>query len=136
MNEIRFSPALVAEELKTRIPDISFALLFGSAREGLIRSGSDLDLAVYHGGPGAPDARFVEETTGLVERVIPGCECDLTILNNAGVMVAFEALKGKLLFVRPEARDLYADFFSLTARQYGEAVWWMNTQLRYRGYEV
>lgn len=72
----------------------------------------------------------------LVETDLEGIECDITILNTAGPLIAFEALRGKRLFVRDEAMDEYAGFYSLTCRLYEDQIWWMKKQLEYRGYEV
>jgi hypothetical protein len=63
-------------------------------------------------------------------------ECDLKILNDAEPLLAMEALQGTLLFIRKEAMDAYADFYTRTCRLYEDHMFWMKKQLEYRGYEV
>lgn len=124
----------LARELNHVFPEILFAFLFGSSKEGILRPGSDIDIAVYL-------EKKVSIMT-LIPRIIDmieslaGSTCDLTILNTAGPLIAFEALRGKLLFVRNESMDVYADFYSLTCRLSEDQRWFMKKQLEYRGYEV
>ena len=73
---------------------------------------------------------------GLVEIHSSGAVCDLVFLNDAGEQLSFEVLQGKRLFVRPEAVDLHAEFYSQTCREYEYKLAWMKKQLQYRGYEV
>jgi hypothetical protein len=80
--------------------------------------------------------RLIPELVGLTERHANGATCDLVILNDAGEQLAFEVLQGKKLFIRPEAVDLYAGFYSQTCREYEDRLAWMKKQLQYRGYEV
>jgi predicted nucleotidyltransferase len=127
-------PGLSAE-LERRFPDVLFAYIFGSAQTGTIRPGGDVDLAVWIADT-AKKIDLVPALTGLVESFTDGTECDLVFLNDAGDQLAFESLKGRKLFVRPEAVDLHAGFYSLTCREYEDRIAWMKKQLQYRGYEV
>ena len=61
---------------------------------------------------------------------------DLVVLNDAGPVLAMEALKGTILFIREESMDIYADFYSLTCHLYEDHMFWTKKQLEYRGYEV
>jgi len=116
--------------------EIAFAYLFGSAQEGVVNDGSDLDIAIY----------LVEKENDLdlrvriieeLEKVVPAISSyDLVILNKAGSILAMQVLQGKQLFVRDEYKDLYAGFYSLTCREYEDEMFWMKKQLEYRGYEV
>lgn len=116
--------------------EIAFAYLFGSAQEGVVNDGSDLDIAIY----------LVEKENDLdlrvriieeLEKVVPAISSyDLVILNTAGSILAMQVLQGKQLFVRDEYKDLYAGFYSLTCREYEDEMFWMKKQLEYRGYEV
>ena len=81
-------------------------------------------------------ALLIPRIIGVVETVTQGVSCDLTLLNTAGVQLAFEALTGRELFIRNEAMDQYAAWYSLTCREYEDAIAWMKKQLIYRGYEV
>jgi len=61
---------------------------------------------------------------------------DIIVLNKASTILSMQALQGKLLFVKPEYEDLYADFYSYTCRKYEYDSFWIKKQLEYRGYEV
>jgi predicted nucleotidyltransferase len=116
--------------------EIAFAYLFGSAQEGVVNDGSDLDIAIY----------LTEKETDLdlririvkgLEKVVPAISSyDLVILNTANSILAMQVLQGKQLFVRNEHKDLFAGFYSLTCRQYEDEMFWMKKQLEYRGYEI
>jgi len=128
----------LAKGLKKSFPEILFAFLFGSARDGKVKKDSDIDIAVYlrYTARGKFDklaffsrmSRFLETETSN--------DCDLKILNDADPLLAMEALQGTILFIRKEAMDTYADFYSLTCRLYEDQIFWMKKQLEYRGYEV
>ena len=121
--------------LRDQFPDILFAYLFGSAKEGVLREGGDLDLAVYIQ-TGSDQMQLIPGIVGLVEEMAPGFSCDLVILNHCGTLLAFEILSGQRLFARESALDIFAHFFSLTAREYEDQIVWMKKQLTYRGHEV
>lgn len=135
MNAEQFSPEDLAAELKKRFPDILFAFLFGSAQEGMVREGGDMDLAVWLKDY-TKRAVLIPEIIGRAESIAQGITCDLTILNDAGEQLAFEVLTGTKLFIREEAMDQYAAWYSLTCREYEDTVAWMKKQLQYRGYDV
>lgn len=124
----------LAKGLEKNFPEILFAFLLGSAKDGKIHEGSDVDIAIYILETGnklklfSRIMEFVESETSA--------ECDLIILNKSESILAMEALKGKRLFVREESMDTYADFYSLTCRRYEDHIFWMKKQLEYRGYEV
>ena len=90
----------LAKGLEKLFPEIFFAFLFGSSREGTINPGSDVDLAIY-----------IQETKDkftLISRILEMMESeistdnfDLVILNDADPVLAM---------------DIYADFYSLTCR--------------------
>ena len=123
-----FDPALLGERLKEAFPAVDFCLLLGSAKEGVVREGSDLDLAFYLNG--SPSLEFYSRVPALVDELLPGVRCDVGILNDTEPVYRFEALKGKLLF----ARDIeqYYGFFSLTCREYESQMFDYARQLRYR----
>jgi predicted nucleotidyltransferase len=117
--------------LEASIPGIDFALVFGSARNGTLAPLSDIDIAVHLGVTPTPELvlkiiRTVEDETSA--------RCDLTLLNTASEILCFEALKGRLLFVRQEKLIEWADFYTLTLRRYEDTMAWMEKQLAYRGY--
>ena len=114
-------------------PEIDFALVFGSSKDGFIHPKSDIDLAVMFG------ASYNENTiVGIIktiENLYPEILCDLTILNSAKILIKYESLKGKLLFIRKGKENKYADFYSITCRKHEDYHFWMKRQLLYRGYE-
>ncbi len=96
-------------------PDVLFALLFGSARDGVLpKADSDIDVAVYldH----KPDLEERARILGLVQDAVGSDRVDLVFLNTTdNAILQREALKGRLLICRD--RDTYADFFSLADRR-------------------
>jgi len=114
---------------------LDFAYLFGSSSDGLVHDKADVDVAIYIHEGYTKSTDDILNIIGTIEACGPGVEADLTILNSAGVLLRFEALKGKLLFVRDEALDVFAGFFSLTCREYEDSIFWMKRQLEYRGYK-
>jgi predicted nucleotidyltransferase len=125
----------LSRELNETFPEILFAFLFGSSKDGIIKTGSDIDLAVYFE-KGVSQTELIPRIIELSESLIQGPACDLTILNTAGPLVAHEALRGTELFIRAGALEIYASFYSLTCRLYEDQSWWRKKQLEYRGYEV
>jgi predicted nucleotidyltransferase len=125
----------LAGNLKSKFPEISFAYLFGSASIKDVNPPSDLDIAVYLY-PETITTALIADIIGTVEHHFPGFICDLTILNNAGIMIAMEAIKGKIIYIKKEERNLHAAFYSKTCRMYEDQTAWMKKQLQYRGYEV
>ena len=129
-----YIPILV-DKLKHQFPEICYAFLFGSSQDGTIREGGDIDLAVWLNDFSERET-LIPRIIGMVEAIVPGISCDLTLLNDAGEQLAFEALTGRELFIRDEAMDQYAAWYSLICREYEDAIAWMKKQLIYRGYEV
>ena len=125
----------LAKALEEAFPEMLFAFLFGSAREGTINPGSDVDMAIYIQET-ADKFTLISRILKIVESEISTDKFDLVVLNDAGPVLAMEALKGTILFIRKEAMDIYADFYSLTCRLYEDQIFWMKKQLEYRGYKV
>lgn len=112
-----------------------FAYLFGSAKGGQVRPGGDVDLAVWIA-DGSDKLSLIPALSEVVESLTNGSSCDLVFLNEAGVQLAFEVLQGTPLFIREEAIELHAGFYSATCREYEDILAWMKKQLQYRNYEV
>ncbi|MDR1022526.1 MAG: nucleotidyltransferase domain-containing protein [Prevotellaceae bacterium] len=125
---------LIAQKIREHFSDISFAYIFGSSQGGVVKSGSDVDVAVYYTGSDV-FARFAVEAQveNVVGNAIP---IDVVVLQKADPVLAFEALKGKLLFVRDENMEEYTNFYTRTCRLYEDEIYWMKKRLEYRGYEV
>lgn len=115
------------------IESIEYAIFFGSAQDGLVRVGSDLDIAVsltHAESHGIDDLLAI---VGTVEEA-SGATCDLTVLNTAGIVLRHEALKGRILFVRPGCENDFSDFYARTCAEYEDLMAWRVQQLAYRGY--
>ena len=117
-----FSPDAVAEALLTQVPRAAFAFLLGSAKDGCVPAGGDLDLAIWYSGTARATWSLISRTIGVVERAAPKTVCDLGILNSAGCVYRFEALKGRLLLCRPRWLEAYAGFYAQTCREYEETM--------------
>jgi predicted nucleotidyltransferase len=122
-------------KMQKQFQKVLFAYLFGSAVKGTATRQSDIDIAVYLE-PGSKTPEVLAGLTGLVEEVFPGVRCDLITLADAGSLIAFEAIKGTLLFVREQAQNVYSEFYAQTCIQAEDQREWMKKQLKYRGYEV
>lgn len=96
-------------------PRVILATLFGSARAGVIRPGSDVDIGVLLS-PVLTPLEFYAFYVEMTARLKTIAELDLVDLNHAGSVLAFEALCGRRLVVRD--RDAVAAFSSRVAREY------------------
>jgi len=119
---IAFSPDAIAAALAAQVPRAAFAFLLGSAKDGCVPRGADLDLAIWYAGTARVTWRLIAHTLAVVERAVPKTVCDLGILNSAGCVYRFEALKGRLLFCRPRCLETYAAFYAQTCRAYEESM--------------
>ena len=102
--------------------------MFGSAQEGLVRSGSDVDLAILFETPPSLDDQL--DLLAQVQKRLQVEDIDLIILNEANPILAFEAVSGRLLFCRNTDRQ--AEFVSLVAREYEDAMALWQRGLAYR----
>ncbi len=125
---MKFDADKLGQMIEAGCPEVCFALLHGSAKEGDVRPGGDIDIALYMGG------RATLETFGqvieIVSELVPGVKCDPGVLNGAEPVYRFEALKGRLLFCRDQER--YLGFFSLTCREYESQMADYQRQHKYR----
>jgi len=125
---MKFDVEKLAKSLKEQCPQICFAFLHGSARNGRVKEDSDIDIALFI--DGKPTLGLYEKVSALVATAASGARCDIGILNNAEPVYRFEALKGKLLFFRNQ--EQYLNFFSLTCREYESQIADYQRQKRYR----
>lgn len=128
---VSFDVDTLAEAIRTACPDIEFAYLLGSSRDGSVPPSGDLDLAVAAGPAGeAGPWEMAEQISSALPRELKHVRLDLGFLDHAEPVYRFEALKGRLLFRRDEERWL--DFFSLTCREYEETMVHYRRQWNYR----
>ena len=103
------------------------ATVFGSARDGRVRPGSDLDLAVLFDEPLSGE-EFLNFYSDLCDQV-PGVEkVDLIRLNHADPILAFEAISG--IFLCTNDVDKMAGYFSLVCREYEDVMGNLEHQRR------
>jgi len=94
---------------------VMLAVLFGSAADGTIRPGSDVDIGILFAAMPSP-LDFYEFYQSMAAQ-LPGIDAlDVVDLHRAGTVLAFEALCGRRLVVRDA--EVVATFASEVARQY------------------
>jgi len=125
---MKFNLEKLSDVLQASCPDVVFALLHGSARDGDLKPGSDIDIALYIDGKATVELYM--DAAEAVRQICPHAEPDIGILNNAEPIYRFEALKGKLLFNKD--METYPEFFSLTCRQYEDQIADYERQHKYR----
>ena len=109
-------------------PEVIAAWAFGSALDGQLAPGSDVDVGVWFEAPPSFERQLallarLQETLGVDE-------VDLVVLNDANPILRFEALSGRTLYCRDRSRC--AGFASLTAREYEDAMAFWERGLRMR----
>lgn len=125
---MKFDSEKLSNALQAACPDVLFALLHGSAKDGHVNPGSDIDIALYIDGKATVELYM--NAADAVRQICPDAESDIGILNNAEPIYRFEALKGKLLFNKD--MEKYLHFFSLTCRQYESQIADYQRQHKYR----
>ncbi|MHB8762728.1 MAG: type VII toxin-antitoxin system MntA family adenylyltransferase antitoxin [Deferrisomatales bacterium] len=97
---------------------VAAAWVFGSAQEGLVRPGSDLDLAVLFFL--APSLDDCADLRAALQEALRFEDVDLLVLNRASPVVAFEAVSGRRICCKDE--EVCAAFVSLAAREYEDEM--------------
>ena len=99
-------------------PSLIAAWVFGSAQNGQLRSGSDVDMALLM----STQPSFGEQLDllGQLQTALGVEDIDLVILNQANPILRFEAISGRSLFCRDKSKR--AEFASLTAREYEDEM--------------
>jgi predicted nucleotidyltransferase len=112
-----------------RVPEVLFALLFGSRARGRARPDSDWDVAVY-----LDDALDARQRFRLRLRLIGDLEdlgrADVVVLNDAPPLLGHRALQGKLLFARDRVR--HVRYFVRTLGESLDMAWWRDLDRRER----
>lgn len=109
-------------------PGLIGAWVFGSAKEGTVRPGSDIDIGVWLEELPSFDEQL--DLLGRLEAALSGVEFDLVILNEANAILRFEAVSGRLLYCRDLSRC--AGFASLAAREHEDEMAQWRRALAYR----
>lgn len=112
---------------KFNVDDISSVLrdcnavggwLFGSAVSGKVSNQSDIDIAVLF--RNKPILDELADCRMLLQQTLLFDDIDLTVLNNASVILRFQALMGRRVLCTDE--EMCAEFASLTAREYEDEM--------------
>jgi len=124
----------ISEIFFNNIPEAEFAYIFGSTQDGNIGKNSDIDIAFYFSKNIEISETLILKIFKSFEKIYPNLTLDICNLNTASLILRFEALNGTRLFVRDSFKDKFAEFFSLTAREYEDEMYRRKLQLKYRGY--
>jgi predicted nucleotidyltransferase len=126
---IQFDFVVLGNALRDGVAEIEFALLMGSAKDGVVKPHSDIDVALYLRGP--VTSGFYSKVEELVVKNIgQSVRVDIGLLNRADPVYRFEALKGRLLFFRNE--EIWLSFYSLACREFETQMVHYERQRRYR----
>ncbi|MCX7004036.1 MAG: nucleotidyltransferase domain-containing protein [bacterium] len=112
-----FDPAALTAALR-RFPSIRAAWLFGSARDGRVRPGGDVDIGVWCAR--RPRWQTLDSMIAAVQQATGVENVDVCVLNDAAAILRFEAVCGRRLLARAGAD--YPGFASLAAREYESAM--------------
>ena len=112
----------LSKYLKNR-SDVICAVIFGSAQDGVVKDGSDLDLGVYFSEQVKGDAliRFMVEVAEAADFDV----IDLVDLRSAEPVLAFEVISGN--FICKNDPEKTAELFSLICRKYEEVMFRLNS---------
>jgi predicted nucleotidyltransferase len=99
-------------------PDVICAVVFGSAQNGIVQNGSDLDLGIYF--------TAKPEGEGYVDFLVEAAEAcefdviDLVDLQSADPILAFEAISGR--FICKTDPEKTAELASRISREYEDTM--------------
>lgn len=110
-----------------RYPNVLAVWVFGSAQEGILRMGGDIDFGIWF--VRKPPLDEMADLRADLQDALCVDDIDLVVLNEAHPILRFEAVCGKRLFCRDEEET--ASFVSLTAREYEDAIALLQRGLSY-----
>jgi hypothetical protein len=106
------------EQVLAAEPNVVAAWVFGSAQNGQIRAGGDLDIGVLF--DSKPSFDQLLDLVSDLQRALQFDDIDLVPLNEANPILRFEVISGQAVFCRDASRR--AEFASLTAREYEDEM--------------
>jgi len=115
-------------EIFAAVPNVMAAWVFGSAQNGLVREGGDLDVGVLFTSP--PSLDDLAALRATLQQATQVDDIDLVPLNRAASILRFEAVSGRLIFKRDAAQMV--EFVSLAAREYEFDLALLQSGLRHR----
>lgn len=116
------------EQVLAAAPHVVAAWVFGSARNGQIDEGSDLDIGVLFASK--PSLDELLDLVADLQKALQFENIDLIPLNEANPILRFEAISGRAVFCRDAGRR--AEFASLTAREYEDEMAMVERWVRAR----
>lgn len=99
-------------------PHIVAAWVFDAAEAGVLRSGGDLDVALFF--TETPAWETVAAIWDALQEALALEAVEVVVLNEASPILRFEAVSGRLVYCRE--REAMAGFVSLTAREYEDSM--------------
>lgn len=109
-------------------PNVIAVWAFGSAKNGELRAGGDIDLGVLFA-----DMPSLHERIALADAIdhrLKSGTIDLSVLNHASAILRFEALSGRKIYSTDVETE--AAFQSLAAREYEHAMWMLKRGLKWQ----
>lgn len=115
------------ESIWKTTPKLIAAWAFGSAQDGEIRLGGDVDIGLLFESPPSLDEQL--DLLAKLQDALQFEAIDLVVLNEANPILRFEAISGKSLFCRDAGQR--AEFVSLAAREYeDEMAFWQRAVMK------
>ncbi|MBI3987167.1 MAG: nucleotidyltransferase domain-containing protein [Lentisphaerae bacterium] len=118
--DLQIAVEVVIEDIQHSFPGLGVvgAWLFGSAKNGEVRDGGDVDIGVLF--DAKPGLDVLASCRARLQKAMRVEDVDLVPLNGASPILRFEALCGKRVYCADENRC--AEFASLTAREYEDEL--------------
>jgi predicted nucleotidyltransferase len=89
----------IATAIEGNFPEIPFAHIFGSSANGVVKAGSDIDIAIWYNGN---DPLIKVKVLETIEPFVNNTPVDIVNICSANPLLAHEALAGNVLLC---ARD-------------------------------
>lgn len=122
LQHIDFSPAA---EVFARYPNVLAVWVFGSARQGSVPTGGDIDFGVLYAQK--PSLDEMADLRADLQDALRFDDIDLVTLNDAHPILRFEAVSGTRLVCKDD--EEMASFVSLTAREYEDVMAFLQRSL-------
>lgn len=128
MNQNRTIDFEKIEDIFQKIPSVTAAWIFGSAKDGCAAEGSDLDVGILFSQD--PSVNELLDLQGDIQAATGTEDIDMVVLNKANPILAFEVISGTPVFCRDVEKR--AGFASLTACEYEDSMCMISDALAQR----
>lgn len=116
------------ESVLAATTNVIAAWAFGSAQDGQIKPGGDLDIGVLFASVPTLDEQI--DLLANLQQALHIDPIDLVVLNKANPILRFEAISGRPVYCRDAGQR--AEFVSLTAREYEDEMAFLHRALAAR----